>query len=52
MVIFIAIIIIAAALGALSAFAARLQETPERNPFHGEKNPLRFFDKNSEGNND
>lgn len=48
MLILVAIIIIAVALGLLTGWAARLQETPERNPFHGPKNPLHFHDDNEE----
>ena len=44
MLILLAILIIGVALGAAAGWAARLQETPERNPFHGPKNPLSFHD--------
>lgn len=44
MLILAVIIIIAVALGIATGWAARLQETPERYPFHGPKNPLRFHD--------
>ncbi len=44
MLIVLAVLIIGIALGVATGWAARQQETPERNPFHGPKNPLCFRD--------